>query len=314
MSRTIAKCCENCSRPIGVERPDRSAGPAALGDRLASPPGTPICPSPVKSKVTFGWLVVGSKFCSGFLISVPFSAGRSLSTYCRDFASCACGSESDGLAGAAATHRPLGHRLDHRALGLLLVVELDEEVLLPLRGSRQKLVRLLVEQVVGRPAASCSRRHSGFCFEANLHRGPEVRERVGLGRDGLARVRMGRIPRKSLLGRRDDVRLEVVEVELRGLPDELDRLLGVLDVRQTDLDAVLPDARDLRLGDAELVDPGSDDVDRPVDRARRRRWASAGWAAPRRPAAFRPSGRARAPSAWSRSRSPEAPGAPGPAR
>ena len=48
----------------------------------------PNSPSPEKSNVTFGWLVVGSNCCCGLLISVPFSAGRSLRTNCGEFASC----------------------------------------------------------------------------------------------------------------------------------------------------------------------------------------------------------------------------------
>ena len=40
---------------------------------------------------------------------------------------------------------------------------------------------------------------------------------------------------------------------------------GVLDVGQADLDLVGAEPRDLGLGDAELVDPLADDLDRAVD-------------------------------------------------
>src|SRR5436190_5544468 len=61
-----------------------------------------VRPASVKSKVTFGWLVVGSKFCCGFLMSVPPRAGRSWSTNCGDFESSAGDSVRDGLVGAVA--------------------------------------------------------------------------------------------------------------------------------------------------------------------------------------------------------------------
>ena len=61
------------------------------------------------------------------------------------------------------------------------------------------------------------------------------------------------------------LRLEVVEVELGGGPDPIDRAVGVLDVGQADLDLVGADAGDLGLGDAEGVDAVADDLDRAVD-------------------------------------------------
>src|SRR5204863_2137196 len=67
-----------------------------------------LCPSPVKSKVTFGWFEIWSKFCSGFVISVPLRAGRSLSTNCGEEESSVVGRVSDGLVGAAATRVPCG--------------------------------------------------------------------------------------------------------------------------------------------------------------------------------------------------------------
>src|SRR3954453_17151736 len=66
------------------------------------------CPSPEKSKVTFGWFVVGSKPCCGLLISDPFSAGLSLSTTCGEFASACWERVNEGLVGAAAGIVPWG--------------------------------------------------------------------------------------------------------------------------------------------------------------------------------------------------------------
>src|SRR5262249_48190212 len=63
----------------------------------------------------------------------------------------------------------------------------------------------------------------------------------------------------------DDVRLPVVEVELRRLADLLARPGRIGDVRQPDPDRVRADPGDLRLGDAERVGPLPDDLDRPVD-------------------------------------------------
>src|ERR671925_1711293 len=80
LSRTTEKCCEYCSA---------DADPIAPGGAVAWPRSAIFAvtvwkasrPLSVKSKVTLGWLVVGSKFCSGFVISLPESAGRSLNTY-----------------------------------------------------------------------------------------------------------------------------------------------------------------------------------------------------------------------------------------
>jgi hypothetical protein len=67
----------------------------------------------------------------------------------------------------------------------------------------------------------------------------------------------------------DQVRLPVVEEELGGGADLVDRPFGVGDVGEADRDLGLAEARDLGLGDAELVDPFADDLDRRVDVAAR---------------------------------------------
>ena len=54
--------------------------------------------------------------------------------------------------------------------------------------------------------------------------------------------------------RRDEIGLEVEELELRGLAEDLDHLLRVLDARQVDHDLVVALLADLGLGDAEPVD------------------------------------------------------------
>ena len=73
LSRTTAKLSEASDACAASTTP----GPpveAALGDLLGDLLELSR-PSSVKSKVTFGWLVVGSNFCSGSLMSAPESAG-----------------------------------------------------------------------------------------------------------------------------------------------------------------------------------------------------------------------------------------------
>ena len=72
LSSTIAKCCE---ASIGLP-PKRVVG-AALGDLARRVAWNALRPLSVKSKVTIGCVAAGavSKFCSGFLMSVPVSAG-----------------------------------------------------------------------------------------------------------------------------------------------------------------------------------------------------------------------------------------------
>ena len=80
-------------------------------------------------------------------------------------------------------------------------------------------------------------------------------------------ARRGLLPRAAAdhpLGP-DQVRLPVVEVELRGGADLVDRPLALVMSGQADRDLVGAQARDFRLGDAELVDPLADDLDRAFD-------------------------------------------------
>ncbi len=74
----------------------------------------------------------------------------------------------------------------------------------------------------------------------------------GRGRDGEA-VDVDR--------RRHEVLLEVEELELRGLAEDLDHALGVLDARDADRDLVVARLADLGLGDAEGVDAVAEDLD-----------------------------------------------------
>jgi len=65
--------------------------------------------------------------------------------------------------------------------------------------------------------------------------------------------------------RAGQVRLEVVELEHRRLADQVGGLALVVDAGELDDDLIGALLSDLRLGDAELVDPVAHDVDRPVD-------------------------------------------------
>ncbi len=86
---------------------------------------------------------------------------------------------------------------------------------------------------------------------------------VGFGDGPLRGFGAGLAPDRLL--RTDQVRFPVVEVQLRRGPDLVDGALGVGDVGQADRDVVLAEAGDLGLGDAELVDPLADDLDRAFD-------------------------------------------------
>ena len=169
----------------------------------------------------------------------------------------------------AQDHVAPGDVLDDRALGLGVVGEAQEEVLLLLHrpharavGDRlavrsDRLERALVEEVV--VAARRGAEGLAVLFEALglllLRLLDRVDQAVERPLRGSVDVRV----------RRDDVRLEVVEEELRGVADLVDRVLRVLHLREPDRDLGLADPRDLRLGDAERVDPVADDVDGTVD-------------------------------------------------
>ncbi len=119
------------------------------------------------------------------------------------------------------------------------------------------LAALLLEQVELRPGRRADVVALRVLLGGELDRVVEARRRL-----------LVEVGRRHLLGlriERDDVRLEVVEVELGGVADLVDRALRVLDVREADLDLVGPERRDLGLGDAEGVDAVADDLDRAVD-------------------------------------------------
>ena len=65
--------------------------------------------------------------------------------------------------------------------------------------------------------------------------------------------------------RADEVLLEVVELELGGLPDQLGGFLRIGDAGQLDDDLVVALLADLGLGDAELVDAVPHDVHRAIE-------------------------------------------------
>ncbi len=145
----------------------------------------------------------------------------------------------------------LGDR-DHdapRRLGLVRLV--DEEILLCRLGTGQLLLAALVEEVVGR-----ARRRAALLEALGLLLGSQV-DRLELPREEA----LGRV---LLPGLADHVRFPVVEEELRGVSDLLDRPVGVLDIGKANRDLRLTDSRDLRLGDAEAVGAIADDLDRPV--------------------------------------------------
>ena len=78
-----------------------------------------------------------------------------------------------------------------------------------------------------------------------------------------------RVPRNRVLLRverraRNEIALEVVELELGGLADQVGGALLVVDARELDDDLVAPLLADLGLGDAGRVDAVVDDRDRVV--------------------------------------------------
>ena len=108
-----------------------------------------------------------------------------------------------------------------------------------------------------RRGASCRRRVERGrrpCLRAGLLAGEQVEH--ARARDRLA-LRADRRP--------GQVRLEVEELELRGLADQLRSLLRVVHAGELDDDLVGALLADLGLGDAELVDPVPHDRDRAVE-------------------------------------------------
>ncbi len=181
------------------------------------------------------------------------------------------------------------HRhLQHLALAsALAAVDVDVEVFDLVLGAGDQFVRVaFLEQVVAR-----LRRRAGRAVRdrrllgAELHRPVGVRE--GAREDQLFVEEPLRWPPRFLpflFGRlqrprrrfaagvaadrllaAEQVRLPVVEVELRGGADPFGRPFRFGDVGEADRDLGFAEARDLRLGDAQLVDSFADDLDRGVD-------------------------------------------------
>ena len=155
--------------------------------------------------------------------------------------------------------RPLGDLED-----LLIVLRRDRYALaaeqvapLVLRAG-DVLATLLLEQVVLRTG-----RRADVPAGMHLLLGGQLDRVVVLGRRLLLEVHR----RDRLVGgiERDYVRLEVVEVQLRGLADLRRRSRRILDIGQADLNLGGAERGDLGLGHAERVDPLSHDLDRVVD-------------------------------------------------
>ena len=241
-------------------------------------------PLSLKSKVTIGSLPPRwSKFCSGFLMSVPERPGSSR------MIQKASGSGASALGFSSRRTSTPGWTSMISARCLLGVVEALERRRPGLVG-QAVVERLLGDLVEGVEA----RRGGGLAVlrdrDLALRR---ALDRVVEAGDGLlAAVDLGLVGLAVLV---EDVLLPVVEEELSGRADLLRGALGVLDARQVDLDLVLARARELGLGDAERVDALAHDVQRALQRLRGDR-VSAWSACPDRRAGRRPGGRGRASS------------------
>ena len=173
-SRTIAKLPENWSATSG----GALAGGWVVAAKYASAPRSAISrvtswkaarPSSVNSKVTFGWLVVWSKPCSGLVMSSPESAGRSRRTKYWEVPVWLSSSSVSGLSGGSSstTTVPCGtSRISE--FGGCSSVELDEEVLLvapraprAAGGCRSRTGSRSARRSCRRPGST-----PGFCFDA----------------------------------------------------------------------------------------------------------------------------------------------------
>ena len=115
LSSTIAKCCEPL---IGL-----SPGSALSSPRwaiFARDPWNASRPLSVKSKVTIGWRA-SSKFCSGFWMSVPDSAGLSWITH-----QCGRGRGASALGFSSRTTRMPSGTSTTSAFAALLVAQVLE--------------------------------------------------------------------------------------------------------------------------------------------------------------------------------------------
>ena len=253
LSSAIAKWCELCS------------GSGLSGLALSAPRWATwlvICwnalwPLSLKSKVTIGSLPPRwSKFCSGFLMSVPERPGSSRMIQKR------VGVRRVAVGLLVAQDEHAGLDLDDLRARLLGVLEALERRRPGLVGQAvvERLLGDLVEGVEARLGGGLAvLRHRDLALRRAL-------DRVVEAGDGLlAAVDLGLVGLAVLV---EDVLLPVVEEELRRRADLLRGALGVLDAGEVDLDLVLARARELRLGDAERVDALAHDVERALERLR----------------------------------------------
>ena len=180
----------------------------------------------------------------------------------------------------------LGHGQHPRALGhlSLLAVLLDvlrrEELRARLRRADDDLALGLLPLVLGLDEVERRRRRPSWL---RLLRRERSKIEVVRDREALEVERDAR----------DQVALQVVELELRGLADQLRGALLVVDAGQLDDDLVAALLADLRLGDADAVDAVVDDR-RPIVEDLPRRRPGPSRAAPSGPPRGRPGGRGRA--------------------
>ncbi len=247
-SSTIAKCWEAfCGLSVGSALSTPRWAISAVMSLNA------VRPLSVKLKVTTGWRV-SSKFCSGFLMSVPESAGLSWMTQKRS------GSGASALGFWSRTTRmPSGTSMTS-ALARSSSSRSCERGLARLRRLAvvERLLGLLVERVearrVGGAVVAVALRVALGGLEDRAVEARDRRPAVGV----LVRVRPAVLV--------EDVGFPVVEEQLGGGADLLGGALGVVLARQVDLDLVLAGLEQLRLGHAEGVDAVAHDVQRPLER------------------------------------------------
>ena len=281
LSRTTAKWPESASASSAPGRPIACSWPRWAIARVTS--WNASRPPSVKSKVTFGWSN-SSVSCFGLVMSVPESAGSSLSANQPGSASssgCAVGvlrlfGDDDGpdrdlddfaLVGAFAPggRRCRGLRPVLRAGDQVVRLVFLEEVVARFRRRAVRAVRdrllfggELDRAVGGRVGAGEDQLLVGRLFRRRGRRlsiplrplraapaavrGPGGRRSPSRGRSGSAPSRRSRAGRSCRPGRSPAAAL-------------------VTSGRLTEI-SVVAEARDLGLGDAELVDPFADDLDR----------------------------------------------------
>ena len=209
-------------------------------------------PLSVKSSVTIGWLVRGSKSCRvpWRLRSAPVSSGTCRGVVLEqveeplrcDAASPLVGAE---VAGCAGDHDGLRRRSQQPVTLGELAVELPER-------------RLLGVDRADRRASSCRRRRT-------TPRRLVVDERLLTRQHLVDRPRRARLAGLRVDRRRDEAALQVELLELRRLADDRRGSGGILDAGKLDRDLVVTLRPDLGLGDTELVDAVTHDRHRPVE-------------------------------------------------